>query len=393
MLVWRTVLAVRLPVVDVLGWQYHLVTVDVWLQANAIVPVTQNVWTDGWPAAGELLTTWLAAFTRTDALTGFTALLPIPMAMVATAGLARAFGAGRGTALLVGLLFGMLPAVVVLAGTSYPDTAATASVLAAWWLGLRILRGERDLAAFLLFGIAVGLGFGTKGTSIPLMVPIVIAVSAAVALDLVRSPRGRAHVGRAIACTTVFALPVLVLGASWYLKNFIVHGNPLFPVAFGPFAGPVPAGAYGAPPVPKALVGFGSIEQTLRSWVADWGLHSYDYNQRPGGFGLAWLVVLPFAVGGGALLARRRDFAVLGLVVAPALITLAVMTSPWYARYTLFIPGVLLPLAAVALEWLRPRLRTLLGLGLVGLAAVSLLFANAAPNIAIPNPVGWSRAS
>ena len=92
-LIWRIVLAVRVPVADVLGWQYHLVFVDVWLQADAIVRVPQNIWTDGWPATGELLTTWLSAFTRTDAFVGFTGFLPIPVAVVACIGLARSLGA------------------------------------------------------------------------------------------------------------------------------------------------------------------------------------------------------------------------------------------------------------------------------------------------------------
>ncbi len=388
MLAWRIVLAVRLPVVDVLGWQYHLVAVDVWLQANALVRVTQNAWTDGWPMGGELLTTWLAAFTRNDGLTGFTALLPIPMAMVATCGLARAFGVGRRLALLTGLLFGMIPAVIALAGTTYPDTVSTASVIAAWWLGLRVLRGERDPGALLLFGIAAGLAFGTKGTSILLVSPILVATSLAIVLDLARRLRGRSGVSNAVVGLALLVVPVLVLGASWYLKNLVVHGNPLFPVAFGPFVGPVQAGGFGAPPVPAALVDRSPIEQTLRSWVADWNLIRYSYNQRPGGFGRAWVAVLPFAVAGVVALVRRRDLAAVGLVIAPAVITLSLMTSPWYARYTLYVPGVALPLAALAVGLLRPRVRMVISLALVALASVSLAYANTAPNITIPLPHG-----
>src|SRR4029079_7815489 len=126
---------------------------------------------DGWPAGGELLTTWLAAFTRTDALAGFTELLPIPLGMVAVAGLARDFGADRRPALLAGLLFGMTPALLALAGTSYVDPATTPAVIATWWLGLRLLR-ERDRATALLFGIAAGMAAGTKDTSVFLIAPI-----------------------------------------------------------------------------------------------------------------------------------------------------------------------------------------------------------------------------
>ena len=117
-LAWRLVLAVRLPMVDYDGWSYHLVFADVWLQHDQIVGVLQRPWTAGYPANTELLTTWLMAFTRTDALAGLTSVLPIPLAMLAVTGLARTLGAGRRFAALAGLVFGMTPALVALAGTS-----------------------------------------------------------------------------------------------------------------------------------------------------------------------------------------------------------------------------------------------------------------------------------
>jgi hypothetical protein len=123
------------------------------------------------------------------------------------------------------------------------------------------------------------------------------------------------------------------------------------------------------------------IAQLVASWTADLHLRRYSYNVRPGGLGLAWPVVLAIAVGGAVLLARRRQVAALALVALPAAVTLLVMPMPWYARLTLFVPAVGLPIAAVALSAMRPRLATLGGLGLVGLAAVSLAFANVRPNI------------
>lgn len=382
-LLWRAFLAVRLPVVDVLGWQYHLVSVDVWLQTNALVRVSQNIWTDGWPADGELLTTWLAAFTRTDAFAGFTAILPIPIAMVATAGLAREFGAGRVSAALAGLLLGTVPAIVSLAGTSYVDTAAAAAVVAAWWLGLRILHGERDRSAALLFGISVGLALGTKVTDLLLVGPMVAAVGLVMVNRLFATLRAGTRIAGHLAGLGLALLPILIFGVSWYVKNLLVHGNPLFPVAFGPFIGPKAAGTFGAPPVPADLVGLTPIEQLIRSWTFDWQVSQYLYNLRPGGFGLAWVPVLMLATGGAVVLVTRRSMAAIGLVVAPAIISLALLTSPWYARYTLFIPAVGLPLAAVALHKLHPSVRSLASAGLVVLATASLVIANVNPNILI----------
>src|SRR5207342_2158980 len=94
-LVWRAILAVRLPVVDYDGWSYNLVFVDVWLQNDALSLVPLRPWTSGYPAALEMLTTWLAAFTHSDALTGFSSLVPIPVGILATMGLARSIGSDR----------------------------------------------------------------------------------------------------------------------------------------------------------------------------------------------------------------------------------------------------------------------------------------------------------
>ena len=126
-LVWRTILAVRLPVVDYDGWSYHLVFVDVWLQndacPNARAASTMDL---GIPRRHGDAHDLVAAFTHSDVLTGFSSLVPIPVGILATMGLARSIGSDRRAAVLAGLLFGMTPALVALAGTSYVDAASVA---------------------------------------------------------------------------------------------------------------------------------------------------------------------------------------------------------------------------------------------------------------------------
>ncbi|HEY3334695.1 MAG TPA: hypothetical protein VGK16_05595 [Candidatus Limnocylindrales bacterium] len=376
-LCWRVFLALRLPIVDYDGWSYHLVFVDVWLQHDALVPVLQRPWTAGYPAAGELLTTWLMAFTRDDSLAGFTSLLPIPLAIVVTAGLARAVGASRRTAALAGLVFGMTPALVGLAGTSYVDAASVAAVVATWWLGLRVVRAERDLSLVLLLGIASGLALGTKGSN-ALLVGLVVAVAGvALLVELARgTPRARREAaGRLV----VLALPMLVLGGSWYLKNLLLFGNPLYPFALGPLHGVTTLADFQLSPA--QLDGRSYLGKLVASWTWDWQLLRYPYNVRPGGLGRAWPLILAVAIAGGGLLVVRRRWMALALVVAPAAVTLAVMPMNWYARLTLFVVAVGLALVAIVLDALRPRWRTAGGLVLVAVAAISLVVVNARPNL------------
>jgi 4-amino-4-deoxy-L-arabinose transferase-like glycosyltransferase len=315
------------------------------------------------------------------AAAGFTSLAPIPLAIAGTTGLARSLGVSARRALLAGLLFAMTPALMSLGGTSYVDAAAIAVTAAAWWLGVRVLRGERDDAAALLLGIAGGIALGTKGTNILLVTPILAAAGLVLARDVVEHLRARGGFGRAIARLALLTVPVLVLGISWFVKNIIVYGNPVYPFALGPLPGPTSFTQFAF--VPPELEGKGWLGKVASSWIADWHLTRYAYNVRPGGFGRAWPVILPIAVAGVVLLARRRRLIPLALVVAPAAVTLAIMPMPWYARYSLFVPAVALPLAALAIDAVRPRLATIAGLALVGLAAISLTFANARPNIDI----------
>ncbi|HEX5828552.1 MAG TPA: glycosyltransferase family 39 protein [Candidatus Limnocylindrales bacterium] len=377
-LAWRTLLALRLPVVDYDGYSYHLVFVDVWLQHDALRLVPQRIWTDGYPAITEMLSTWLAAFSRTDQPTAFTSLLPIPFAIAATVGLARGFGASRRFALLAGLLLGMTPAIVALAGTTYVDAASVATVTATWWLALRVVRGERDGAAALLLGIAGGLAVGTKGTNVLLVAPALAAAGIVLLLDLARRPRS-ASVAPVLGRLALYAVPLLVFGASWYLKNLLVHGNPLYPFAIGPFEGPSSLTRF-ALQVPE-LEGRGTLAQLAISWTKDWERLSYAFNARPGGLGRAWLGIAALAVLGAVMLVRRRRVDALVLVLVPALYTLLTMPMAWYARLTLFVVAVAAPLAALFLTSIRPRVASVLALGLVAVATISLVVTNTRPNI------------
>lgn len=384
-LIWRTVLAVRLPTADVLGWQYHMVIADVWIQSESIVRVPQNIWTDGWPATGELLTAWFMTLTHSDSLAGFTGLAPLPVAMIATAGMARELGASRRTASLAGLLLGMTPAWLALAGTSYPDPGFAAAVVACWWMGLRILRGSNDVLTGLLFGIAAGLSLGIKGSALVLIGPALVAVAGVLIARLVRAVRRPGGIWPVIGAGTAVIVPTLLLGVSWYLRNLLTHGNPLYPVGFGPFPG-LSTGEYGAPPVPRELAELDGIARVFRSWIHDWHLDRYLYNVRPGGFGHAWAAGIALASVGLGILADRRRIVPFLLIVLPTAIGLALLYSPWYARYTLFVPALAWAAAAIALDRLRHLPRTIASILLVAAAGVSVVLANAAPNVLLDVP-------
>lgn len=378
---WRVILALRLPMIDYDGWSYHLIFGDVWLQHDRLVLVLQRPWTAGYPGVIELMTTWLMAFSRSDALAGLTSVVPIPVVIVATAGLARSLGADRRQSLLAGLLMAMTPAVLALAGTSYIDAASVAAVVATWWLGVRVLGGERGASTALLLGIAGGLALGSKGTNVLLVAPILGVAGLFLLRDALVGENLRG-LARRLAPVVALSAPVVLIGLSWYVKNILVFGNPLYPFSMGPLPGVTTLADFSLSP--PELEGQGTVQQLVTSWTADWHLTRYAYNIRPGGLGRAWPLELAVAVVGAGLLVRRRRWGALGLVVAPAVVTLLVMPMPWYARLTLFLPGVALPLAGVAASSVRNRsVAAVGGVALVGIAAISMVLATVLPNVSL----------
>jgi hypothetical protein len=105
---------------------------------------------------------------------------------------------------------------------------------------------------------------------------------------------------------------------------------------------------------PDQLAAFGPIERIVRSWFADPWTRRYVYDTRLGGFGIEWPLLLVLGLAGAALLAGRRRFAPLVLLALPAALTLVTMPMSWWARLTLFVPLLVVGLAAVALTRL-PR--------------------------------------
>lgn len=171
---WRFTIAVRFPVLDHDGNSYHLISVDNWVQQEAVTHSPQVIWADVFPQNSELITAWSTTFLHHTWLAGLTQFLFVAMGVAAVAGIASNAGATRSRAALAGLLFAATPIVFLQAGTAYVDVAASASVLAAWQLlisaydvGGRWGEVRRGMARqFLVAGLAVGMMLGTKWTNV-----------------------------------------------------------------------------------------------------------------------------------------------------------------------------------------------------------------------------------
>jgi hypothetical protein len=122
----------------------------------------------------------------------------------------------------------------------------------------------------------------------------------------------------------------------------VAWNNPFYPVSLLGFPGLGSAA--------KVIIGanephqlrhlpFGLVQALLTSWFYDLHRHSYIYDQRLGGFGVQWpLLVAPALLIAVVWFARHRRSYLLGLVVPVVLVALASSAS-WWSRYTIALAG------------------------------------------------------
>jgi hypothetical protein len=197
---------------------YHLLLPRVYLSEGRIGDVPWLL-RSGLPQNGEMLYTWAMAWGGAEAATA----LGWVLSVIALAGLlgwlsrvldARAAWVGIGALLIgqsvwQGMAWGYVDWLVMLYGIG------TLIVLHAWCQ-------HHDPNWLSLAGVMVGLGLGVKYTA------GVLGVGALVVI-LIQARRNGQSV---LAALMRFGLPAVIVVLPWLLKNFILTGNPFYPLFF-----------------------------------------------------------------------------------------------------------------------------------------------------------------
>ena len=198
---------------------YHLSAPKEWLQAGRIFPIWwdwntfQPFSTELHQALGEALWNGRAAMVVTALLAGFSA--------ACVFGLTRELAGSRAAAIaaLVWVAQGMF---LWEATGGFVELALAGFVALAAWHLVSLRRSARPADA-LWAGLALAAAAGTKYHGL-LFVPVFAL------LVVVLAPRRRALALGLFAAGALVALP-------WYLRNWIVAGNPVYPFAAGVFGG------------------------------------------------------------------------------------------------------------------------------------------------------------
>ena len=175
----------------------------------------------GYPLNAEML------FLLVPLFAGSIQWIAAPQAAFWIAGMIAVYALGRRSSLaprgaaLAAALFGAMPVCLLQATTNYVD------LISAGWLLSAIIAlwhyeatGSRVALAF--SGAGVGLLAGTKVSTLTLCAVIAVAAMWIIG-RVVRRARER------IDAAVLFAAPMLISGAYWYVRDWIVLNNPFYP--------------------------------------------------------------------------------------------------------------------------------------------------------------------
>ena len=194
---------------------YHLFFPARWLQAHRvfIVPTPFSDEAQAYqPGNGELWFLWLMVPLHSDALARIGQLPFYLLGAAATYLIALRGTASYAQAAYAPTLFLIAPPIVEQAVGADVDLIAASTFVSAVWLSLvAIDTGRRR--DWILWGCAAGLFVGTKYLAV-VYAPILVLIA------VLRRPRLR----------MLWSVPgLLVFGAPWYIRNWIVAGSPLYP--------------------------------------------------------------------------------------------------------------------------------------------------------------------
>jgi hypothetical protein len=182
----------------------------------------------GYPLNGEMLFLLVPLFTGAIRWIAAPQAVGWIVAMLAVFALGRRFSLTPRGAAFAAALFGAMPVCFHQTTTNYVDLISAAWLLSAA-VALWHYEETASRYALALSGLGVGLLAGTKASTLTLSALFAV-VAAAVIWRRVGGTRSR------LMAASLFAIPLVLSGGYWYLRDWIVIGNPLYPYpirAFG----------------------------------------------------------------------------------------------------------------------------------------------------------------
>jgi hypothetical protein len=281
-------------------------------------------------------------------------------------------------ALYASLLFFFTPVLILQSTTNYVDAAVSMLFIIA--LNFLIFREDGSPASektsLLISGLAAGILLGSKPTA-PLF--IIIIFGALIIRESLKTLKAadRGHSsGKTLGIYfTCFMIPVFLLGGFWYMRNWILHGNPVYYIDISIFGLKIFSGlkADWVESSPEIIGSLGYVGSLFHVWLERVGYYMYD--SRLSGFGPIWyILLLPAMIFSiiHAISKKRYDFL---FIVTVIIVTFLVHPRNWTTRYVIFVVGAGALSFGHLLEYFEKR-GAVLKITVLMLAAYTFLTAN-----------------
>lgn len=361
-IVWTIFIAIIYPPVEWDSLMYHLPAVGHYMQQESITDpplpmeayseqgIDGSVWVNAFPKNIELLFLWATIIPGNDTVVDLVEMIFALIGMVAVYVLATRLGVAPEWAVPAGMLFFLTPIVMAQSRSGLIDLSISALIL----VSLALLfpgNSQRRPTEVVVAGIAMGIVVGAKWSGL-LFLPVVWAML--IGQRVCWNYRDQLpKLRQAVNESALFIGPALIFGSYWYVKNWYLYGNPLWPfrisfLGLQIFSGVLAESVVRGRIFPSQLQGMNMLQMLWTSW-RELIIYGYDHDMKLGGLGPFWFILgLPAIFYTLLWMSRRREWAqVLILLAAAAMLVLH--PDNWWTRYTMFIAG----LGAIAYAFIR----------------------------------------
>ncbi len=366
---------------------YHLPMVGYIMQSGAIqeVPVYSFItrFINTLPKNIELFSLWNIIFLKNDAIVDLSQLFFTVMGVFSIYSIAVKLKIKEQYAVYSSLLFFFSPVIILQSTTNYIDIAVSVLFLVAINFLMcdntdecpdnkpGIINFKKVKMPVLLAGLTTGILLGSKWSG-PLFVAVLAALivmrELAIHFNLFNiTPsgyKGNFIRNRFIPYIICFIIPVFVMGGYWYIKNWVIYGNPFHPVEITFFNFTIFKGLYRGiemmekmNPTPEVINNLSMLSGLFHVWMEK--VRYYIYDSKLSGFGPVWFILfLPsiffsfvYAVKG-----KRYNFLLISMVLV---VTFIIAPRNWNTRYIIFMIGLGALSFGLALDYFEKRQLTI----------------------------------
>ncbi|GBD96204.1 MAG TPA: hypothetical protein ENG83_06475 [Nitrospirae bacterium] len=372
---------------------YHLPIVGQILQSGAIrtnpTPSFVQQYINAFPINIDLFFLWNIIFLKSDVIVDLGQLFFTLAGVVTVYSMAVKLKIREKYAIYSSLLFFFTPVLILQSTINYVDGAVSMLFLMA--LNFLLYDDPENYAAdkagalrlkdsntpLLLSGLAAGILLGSKPMG-PLY--IVVMLGAILIREYIKHFKPLNNISRKKGerlkvYLIYFIAPVFLIGGYWYIRNWILYGNPVYYVDVSIFNITLFKGLMKdwPEPVPEVIRNSGYFARLFHVWLERVGYYMYD--SRLSGFGPVWLILfLPSIIFSlfYAAAKKKQNFLFVSLVLIAAFI---VQPRSWLTRYVIFITGTGALSFGLAFDYFNKRENVLKIIALL-LAGYTFLTAN-----------------